>query len=106
MDGSSVAAGVAPSDEVLPGGGVTEPWRLGGGEPLALEYAAGGAHASVAGEGELRAVVDGAGPRPIAVEVPGLYELAEHPRHGRHRLELAVGPGVELYSVSFSPGVP
>ncbi len=41
-----------PTDEVFPGGSVTEPWRAGGDErALELNYEAGGAHASVAGAG-------------------------------------------------------
>jgi hypothetical protein len=60
----------------------------------------------VAGAGELRVAIDGGDPRPIAVPGPGLYDLAEHPRHERHALELTMSDGVELYSVSFSAGVP
>ncbi len=97
---------VPPSDEVFPGGSVTEPWRPGAGvAPLELRYEAGGAHASVAGEGELRVEVDRK-QRTIEVGGPGLYDLATSDRHGRHRLRLDGTPGLEVYSVSFSPGLP
>jgi hypothetical protein len=96
-----------PTDELLPGGGVTEPWRPPAPDAeLAVDYTAAGAHASVAGAGELRATIDGGEPRTIEVPGPGLYDLAEHPRHEAHRLRLSVSPGVELYSVSFSAGLP
>ena len=96
---------VPPTEELVPGASLTEPWRSRG-EALATAYAAGGAHAAVAGEGELRVRVDGADSRPIAVAHPGLYELATHERHGEHRLELEASEGVEVYSVAFSPGLP
>jgi hypothetical protein len=92
-----------PSDEVFPGGSQAEPWRGGA---IELEYAAGGAHASVAGTGTLRVALDGGEPRRIAVEGPGLYDLASHPRHEPHHLRLEADPGLEVYSVSFSAGLP
>ncbi|HEY8001235.1 MAG: hypothetical protein ACHQJ5_06175 [Vicinamibacteria bacterium] len=98
---------VPPSDEILPGGSVSDPWP---GErqqrTLELEYAAGGAHASVAGEGELRVVVDGGAARTVTVTAPALHDLAIHPRHEAHAIRLEVGAGVEVYSVSFSAGLP
>jgi hypothetical protein len=100
-------AGVGrPTDEVFPGGSATEPWRPSRpNEPLELGYEAGGAAASVDGEGELRVTIDREPERIVSVPGPGLYELTSHPRHGRHRLRLEVGEGVNLYSVSFAPGV-
>jgi hypothetical protein len=96
-----------PSPEVFPGGSARDPWATpGSDEPLELEYEAGGAHASVDGEGELRLQLDREPERAISVPAPGLIELAVHPRHERHRLRLFVGEGVDLYSVSFSAGVP
>ena len=76
------------------------------GTALELGYEAGGAHASVDGEGELRLLLDRKAERSISVPAPGLFELAVHPRHERHRLRIFVGEGVDLYSVSFSAGVP
>jgi hypothetical protein len=93
-----------PSDEVLPGGSLTEPWTGPG--ALDLEYAAAGAHASVDGEGELRVFVDGVAAAPLAIAAPGLYDLALHERHESHALRLEAGAGVDVYSVSFSPGLP
>ncbi len=92
-----------PSEEVFPGGSALEPWRAG---PIELDYAAGGAHASVAGEGRLEYTIDDGAPLTIEVDAPGLFELAEHRRHGSHRLRIEPSPGVELYSVSFSAGLP
>lgn len=92
-----------PSDEVFPGGSEAEPWRGG---TIELDYAAGGAHASVAGTGTLRVALDANEPRRISVEGPGLYDLASHPRHEAHHLRLEADPGLEVYSVSFSAGLP
>jgi len=94
-----------PSEEVFPGGSPTEPWRAAA-AALELKYEAGGAHASLDGEGELRVSLDGETPYRIPVAGPGLYELASHARHERHALRLDADPGLELYSVSFAPGVP
>ncbi len=94
-----------PSEEVFPGGSPTEPWRPTAGAPLELRYEAGGAHASIDGEGELRFSLDGV-QQTVTVAGPGLYDLAVHPRHESHALTLAPGTGVDVYSVSFSPGVP
>ena len=94
-----------PTEEVLPGGSLTEPLLGGSGRPIELNYQAAGAHASVDGAGEMRVRIDGA-ERTVAVDAPGLYELAMHDRHGRHSLWLVAGPGVDVYSVSFSPGAP
>ncbi len=92
-----------PTDEVFPGGSPTEPWRPGDdGEALRLDYAAGGAHASVAGAGELRVVLDGGAEEVIEVGAPGLVDLVEHPAHERHELRLRAGPGIEVYAISFS----
>jgi hypothetical protein len=92
-----------PSDEVFPGGSETEPWHGG---PIELDYAAGGAHASVAGAGRLLVSIDGAEARAIEVAAPGLVDLATHPKHESHRLHVEPDAGVELYSLSFSPGMP
>jgi Thioredoxin like C-terminal domain len=98
---------VPPSGEIFPGGSVTEPWRSDGGA-IGTSYGAGGVHASVDldGPGELRVSIDGAPPRTIAVAAPGLVELAAHPAHEEHELRLEADPGLAVYSVSFSAGVP
>ena len=96
-----------PTDEVFPGGSATEPWRAqGDANALELTYEAAGAHASVAGAGELRVWLDGGPERELAIAEPGLYDLAVHERHERHTLRLVPSSGLELYSVSFSAGVP
>jgi len=94
-----------PSDEVFPGGSRSEPWR-GGGRALETAYAAGGAYASIDGEGELRVATDGAEARTIGVDVPGLYELDVHARHEAHELRLEADGGIEIYSLSFAAGTP
>jgi hypothetical protein len=95
-----------PTEELFPGGGPGEPWRPDGPEAaLAIDYAAGGAFAAVDGEGTLAVSVDGGPARTIGVDAPGLYALAEHPRHQAHRLELRAD-GVDLYSVGFAAAPP
>jgi hypothetical protein len=98
---------VPPSEEVFPGGSVERPWeaRLGS-PPIELEYAAGGAFAAADGEGALELELDGEAGAPIAVHGPGLYELALHDRHEQHRLALRPSPGVRVWSVSYTAGVP
>jgi hypothetical protein len=96
-----------PSEEVFPGGAADRPWRpLAGGGPLELHYEAGGAHASIDGTGALRVSIDGRAPHQTEVRAPGLADLAVHPRHERHTLRLDADQGIEVYSVSFSAGMP
>jgi hypothetical protein len=98
---------VPPSEEVFPGGGAAEPWRPdAGADALELEYAAGGAHGAVDGEGELAVSLDGGPERVIPIPASGLYELAEHPRHGRHGLRVEPSQGLAVFSIAFSAGVP
>ena len=93
-----------PTEEVLPGGSVSEPWDGRG--ALELDYAAGGAHASVDGAGELRVALEGGPARRVTVPGPGLVDLAVHPRHEPHRLRVEADPAVAVYSLSFSAGLP
>jgi hypothetical protein len=96
-----------PSEELFPGGSERLPWRPEKvGEALELSYAAGGVHASIDGEGELWVTLDGGEPRLVPVGGPGLYDLAVHDRHEDHELRIAADRGLELYSISFSAGVP
>ena len=96
-----------PSDELFPGGDASEPWRPPTATAaLELDYAAGGAHATVAGAGVLSVAIDGAELARSRSMSPGLVDLAEHPRHQRHSLSIGATPGVEVYSVSFSAGLP
>lgn len=94
-----------PSEEVFPGGDASRPWS-GAGEDLLIDYAAGGAHAAVDGEGELNVRLDDGPGRAIAVRGPELVELAAHPGHERHRLGLRGDGGVRLWSVAFAAGMP
>jgi hypothetical protein len=96
-----------PSEEVFPGGSETEPWRAqGDDDAIQIDYAAGGAHASVSGTGELRVTIDDGAPRSIEAAGGGLYDLVTHPGHESHRLRLEASDGIEVYSVSFSAGLP
>ncbi|OLE36234.1 MAG: hypothetical protein AUG48_08190 [Actinobacteria bacterium 13_1_20CM_3_68_9] len=96
-----------PSAEIFPGGSESESWQsVEGGPPLELDYAAGGAWAAVDGRGRLRASLDRAPELTIEVEAPGAYELSAHERHEAHHLELSATPGLRVYSIGFSAGVP
>jgi hypothetical protein len=97
-------AGVMPpTEELFPGGSWEQPWE---GEELSLAYEAGGAYATVEGEGSLSVSLDGGEPAAIPVDGPRLYPLAEHRRHGSHRLTLHPSPGLRVWSVSFAAGLP
>jgi hypothetical protein len=98
---------MAPSPEVLPGGSWDRPWVAGeDGEEIALPYQAGGAHATVEGEGELAVEIDGEPRASVEVHGAALYRLAEHSRHESHSLALRPSPGLRVWSVSFAAGVP
>jgi hypothetical protein len=84
-----------PTQEVFPEG-----------DEVAVEYAAGGAYATVEGSGELHVEVDGERRAPIAVDEPVLHELATHDRHEAHSLALRADPGLRIWSVSFAAGIP
>ncbi len=96
-----------PTPELFPGGGPAEPWRpAASGDSFGVEYAAGGAYASVDGEGTLHVAIDSEAERIMAVDGPGLYELASHPCHERHALTLRTGDGVDVYAISFAAEMP
>ena len=96
-----------PSEEVFPGGASDRPWRpLADDSGLELRYEAGGAHASIDGTGALRVAIDGGAAHEIEVAGPGLVDLAVHRRHERHTLRVDADQGIEIYSVSFSAGMP
>jgi hypothetical protein len=96
-----------PTDELLPGGSTSEPWRPSEpGDALELSYSAGGAWATIDGEGALTASLDGAPVEQIRVHAPGAYELTAHEGHESHRLSLAASSGIAVYAVSFAAGVP
>jgi hypothetical protein len=96
-----------PSEELFPGGSWERAWTVGkDGEDLDLAYEAGGAYATVEGEGEIDVLLDGSPAVSIEVDGPGLYALAEHPGHESHRIQLRPEPGLRVWSVSFAAGVP
>ncbi len=96
---------IPPSAEIHPGGSLEEPWRPEG-DPIEFEYLGAGAYAAAEGEGELRPEIDGVQLDPVAVSGPGLYELAAHAASERHRVELAGGGDLAVFSIQFAPGVP
>jgi hypothetical protein len=98
---------IAPTPELFPGGSWERPWTAGeDGEELRLAYEAGGAFATVEGEGEIAVALDGRPLAAVAGERPGLRALVEHPRHESHQLLLRPTPGLRIWSVSFAAGVP
>ena len=84
-----------PTEEIFPEDG-----------ELTVDYAAGGAHATVEGNGELRLAIDGIERPAVPVAQPKLLTLAEHPRHESHTLSLRPDQGVRILSVSFAAALP
>jgi hypothetical protein len=98
---------MAPTPEVFPGGSWERPWTAGAdGDKLTIEYAAGGAYATVEGSGEVAIELDGEPAATVATTDPGLYRLAEHPGHETHTIALRPTPGLRVWSVSFAAGAP
>src|SRR4029077_4923284 len=87
-----------PSEELFPG----DPEE----DQLKISYEAGGAYATVEGEGEIAIELDGSEVDPITTSRPALYTLAEHPRHESHRLTLRPSQDLRIWSISFAAGVP
>jgi len=97
---------ITPSAEVFPGGSHDRAWTPAEpGEPLEVEYAAGGAWASLGGEGAIEVSVDGGELRRIAVEAPGLYELSKHDVHGIHEVRIELEDEIRIWSVGFAAGL-
>jgi hypothetical protein len=98
---------IPPSEELFPGGSWERPWIAGeDGEKLEVPYEAGGAYATVEGEGEIAVDIDGSPTGSVAVGGAGLFALAEHPLHEAHRLTLHPSQSLRIWSVSFAAGVP
>ena len=97
---------IAPSPELVPGGSLERPWSTASGEPLRFDYEAGGAFAAATGTGSLRVELDGGAATDVAIDGPGLYELASHPASERHAVELEGGGEALVYSIQFAPGSP
>ena len=95
-----------PTPELFPGGSWERPWTAGkDGDRLEIPYEAGGAHATIEGQGQLTIDLDG-DISSIEIDGPALYTLSEHPRHAHHRLKLEPSPGLQVWSVSFAAGLP
>ncbi len=75
-------------------------------DSLEVPYEAGGAYATVEGEGQLEIWLDGKDLGTIEITGPALYTLTEHPRHERHSMTLRPTPGLRVWSISFSAGIP
>jgi hypothetical protein len=98
---------MAPTPELFPGGSWERPWIAGeDDDELAVEYEAGGAHATVEGQGEIGVALNGEECGSVPIDGAALYRLVEHPRHESHRLVLRPSPGLRIWTVSFAPGVP
>jgi hypothetical protein len=96
-----------PTEEILPGGSATQPWRAATPrDSIDVDYSAGAAWTSVDGEGTLRVSLDGGPPVEIVVDAPGAYELTAHEQHESHHLSLEASPGLAVYAVTFAAGVP
>ncbi len=92
-----------PTPELFPGGSWEQPWE---GDELSVPYEAGGAYATLEGEGELRIALDGNTTDLVPVSGPALYPLTEHPRHEAHQLSLRPSPALRVWSISFAAGLP
>jgi hypothetical protein len=95
-----------PSNELIPTGSFEEAFTVEREDQgIEVPYAAGGIYVAAEGEGEIRLELDNAPVDSVEVTNPGLYALAEHPRHEVHRLALRPKPGMRIWSISFAPGV-
>src|SRR5260221_334375 len=72
----------------------------------ATREAVGAGYATVEGTGEIAIELDGSVMSSAAVSGPALYTLAEHPKHEQHTIALRPTPGLRIWSISFSAGVP
>ena len=92
-----------PTEELFPGGSWERPWR---GDELNVEYEAGGAYATVEGEGVLNVTLDNDEQQQVGIDGPGLYLLAQRDSHEPHTLHLRPDSGLRIWSISFAAGVP
>jgi hypothetical protein len=98
---------IPPTPEFFPGGSWERPWTAGeDGEAIGIDYQAGGAYATVEGDGEVGVEIDGRWSTLPGDPAPGLRTIAEHPRHEAHDLVLRPSPGVKIWSISFAAGLP
>jgi hypothetical protein len=92
-----------PTPELFPGGSWEQPWT--GGE-LEIDYEAGGAYATVEGQGTLDVTLDDNAPHQLQIDGERLYKLTSHERHEHHHLTLDPSPGLRVWSVSFAADIP
>jgi len=92
-----------PTPEIFPAGSWEEPWT---GDELELDYEAGGAYATVEGQGTLTVTIDHGDSHQLQIDGPRLYTFTEHERHESHQLKLVPSPGLRIWSVSFAAGIP
>ncbi|HEY5052905.1 MAG TPA: hypothetical protein VII45_05790 [Solirubrobacterales bacterium] len=96
---------MAPTPEIFPSGSWERPWIAGeDGEELVVPYEAGGAYATIEGEGEIAIELDGEAIGSIAANAPALYSLAEHPQHEKRTLTVRPATGLRIWSLSFAAG--
>jgi hypothetical protein len=96
-----------PSPELFPAGEGTALAVSAATPALELRYEAGGAYATIEGQGGIAVTTNGGPARRLMVEGAGLYELTLHPRHETHRLKIDVADGeMAIWSLSFAAGVP
>ena len=84
-----------PTEELFPEDGV-----------LAIDYEAGGAYATVEGQGTLTVTLDDNDPHKLQIDGARLYKLTSHKSHESHRLTLDPSFGPQIRSVSFAAGIP
>jgi hypothetical protein len=86
-----------PTEELFPEDGELE---------IEIDYEAGGAYATVEGQGALTVTLDGNDPHQLQIDGARLYKLTSHRSHERHRLALDPSSGLQIRSVSFAAGIP
>ena len=100
------AALVAPSAEMLIGGSLETPWSADReGAAIEATYQGAAAYASIGGVGKLSVTVDGSDTREMEVAGPELVELASHGDSGAHTVVITPDQALEIYSLSFAPGL-
>jgi hypothetical protein len=101
------AAVMPPTPELFPAGEGEALEVANDSEPIEVSYEAGGAYATLEGQGALLASLDGGPAVELAVDGAGLFELADHARHESHLLRIEPAAGaVAVWSLSFAAGVP
>jgi hypothetical protein len=92
---------IPPGQELVPFEG--RPWTIEDGKAFDIEYEGGGAYATAEGSGRLSITLDGEPHAEVEIDGPGLYALAEHDRHGAHRVGIELKGSPAIWSVSFAP---